>query len=116
MFAAIAGIFLTSLVTWLVLAGYFAVAEGWSRAVFIPVHYLISLVATGGLFFTYLKFFPKFSPFWTMITAMIFLFIIELVVFNFFYKNELWFLNFVDWMVPVFIISATIYGVAFFLS
>ncbi len=44
-----------------------------------------------------------------MIICMIVLFMVEIVFFNFFYDKPLWFLNFTDWIVPVFIIASTIY-------
>ena len=44
-----------------------------------------------------------------MAIAMISLFIIEFVFWNFFYKGELWFFNFVDWVIPAFIVASTIY-------
>ena len=49
------------------------------------------------------------APFIGMIICMIVLFIVEIVFFNFFYDKPLWFLNFTDWIVPVFIIASTIY-------
>ena len=102
-------IFLASLITWLFLAVYFAVAQNYPREIFIPIHYLVSFLSTFLVFYLFSKFTDYFSPFNTMIFAMISLFIIEILVFTFLYKEELWFLNFVDWMVPVMIISTTIY-------
>ncbi len=106
----IISIFGASLFTWIILGIFFAIATGLSRSFFIISHYLTSFLATALFFSILYKFFPTFSPFWTMITAMISFFIIEIIVFNFFYKEKLWFLNFTDWMIPVFIISTTIYG------
>lgn len=111
----IGSIFMTSLFTWILLAGYFMMAQHFSRMVFIVGHYAISIIATL-IFFTLLyKYFFHFSPFWTMVSAMISLFIIEIIVFSLFYKGELWFLNFVDWMVPVFLISTTIYALGVYI-
>ena len=106
---AILSIFGASFFTWVLLAIYFAVAMNLSRGVFIVAHYTTSFVATILMFSLLYKFLPTFTPFWTMISAMISFFIIELLFFGFVYKEDLWFLNFIDWMVPVFIISTTIY-------
>ena len=109
-------IFATSFITWIFLAIFFVVAQNSSRLVFIVGHYLTALIATT-IFFTLLfKFLPTFSAFYTMIFAMISFFIIELIVFSFFYKEELWFLNFVDWMVPVMIVATTIYFLGVYLK
>ncbi len=102
-------IFFTSLFTWFCLGLYFTFSSNLSRLTFIFFHYLVSIISTLFFFSILFKFFSTFNPFWTMICAMISFFIIEFIVFNFFYKQDLWFLNFTDWMVPVFIISTTIY-------
>ena len=112
---AIISIFGASLLTWFILGVFFAVATSLSRGVFIVSHYATTLVATAVFFSILYKFLPTLStPFWTMIAGMISFFIIELIVFNFFYKEELWFLNFVDWIVPVFIVASTIYGLGIY--
>jgi hypothetical protein len=111
---AFLSIFGASFFTWVILAGYFVVATNLSRGVFIAAHYASSLVAALLMFSILYKFLPTFTPFWTMVVAMISFFIIELIFFSFLYKEELWFLNFVDWMIPVFIISTTIYGLGIY--
>ena len=59
----------------------------------------------------YVRFFATNIPpaFVGMIICMIVLFMVEIIFFNFFYDKSLWFLNFTDWIVPVFIIASTIY-------
>lgn len=107
-------IFSASFLTWLVLAIFFALAQNAPRLLFIIGHYITSIIATMIFFILLFKFFPTFNIFNTMISAMISFFIIELIVFTFFYKQELWFLNFLDWMVPVMIISTTIYFIGYY--
>ena len=105
----ILSIFAMSFVMWLFLASYFLVAQNISRVYFILGHYAIVLIATAGCFYILYKYMPHLSPFNTMIVGMISVFIIEFIVFRFFYKGDLWFLNFVDWLVPVFIASTVMY-------
>ena len=45
--------------------------------------------------------------------AMGFVLLIEIVVFNFLYSGERWFLNYVDWLLPMFLAMTTIYFVGF---
>lgn len=115
-FITLISIFSTSFITWIFLALFFSLAQNSSRIFFIVGHYITTLIATLICFSILFKFLPSFSPFYTMIFSMISLFIIELVVFGFFYKQDLWFLNFVDWMVPVMIIANTIYFLGLYLK
>lgn len=109
-------IFGASLLSWLILAGYFLISQNLSRITFIFLHYLTAIGATALFFFILYKYLPHFTPFYTMVTAMISLFIIEFIVFKYIYKGELWFLNFIDWMVPAFLIATTIYLIGYLLG
>lgn len=110
-FLQIGGIFLTAILTWSILGAYFVFAANLQRVPFVVLHYLTSFLSSLFFFYLYNRFFGTLNPFTTMIIAMISFFIIELIFFSFVYKEELWFLNFVDWIVPVFIIASTIYFV-----
>lgn len=112
----ILSIFMTSFVMWLFLAGYFMLTQNIARLYFVLGHYAVAFLATLGCFYILYKYLPHLSPFYTMITGMVSVFIIEFIVFKFFYKGDLWFLNFVDWMVPVFIASTTMYLLGVYLT
>jgi ABC-type proline/glycine betaine transport system permease subunit len=101
-----------SLIGWIVLAIYFAVAEKWARIPFVVTHYTISIGVFLGLILLYNKYLSGTvipSPFVGMIICMVALFSIEILFFGFVYDKPLTFLNFTDWIVPVFLIASTIY-------
>jgi len=81
------------------------------RLFFVLIHYLLDILVFGGVFAAYYRNVSHFSPFATMAVAMLSLFAIEFVYWKFFYSGELWFLNFVDWIVPAFLVASTIYFV-----
>lgn len=102
---------ITAFIPWiLTLAGLSATME-LSRAVFIPVHYIMDILFFGVAFGWYFKGHLKQDPFRVMIVAMAYLLLFELIYFGFMYEGELWFLTYVDWVIPVFLIASTIYGV-----
>ncbi len=109
--------FLHSFVAWSGLAAYFLLARelgqasGTSRVVFVLLHYLAVVVSFGLVYFVFFRYFSYFNPFTTMAVGILSVFLIELVVFSYFYQGELWFLNFVDYIVPVFLAASTIYFV-----
>ena len=94
------------------LAGYFVIAEKWARIPFVVTHYAVSIGVFLGLMFLYTKYFSGAvmpSPFVGMIICMVALFCIEIVFFGFIYDKPITFLNFTDWIVPVFLIASTVY-------
>ncbi len=106
--AKIAGL---SLVGWIVLGAYFAIAEKWQRLLFIGIHYVVSIVTFLLVAYIYVRYLRtlELSVFQIMLTTMISLFTIEILFFSFIYKESTWFLNFTDWIVPVFLIASTVY-------
>jgi hypothetical protein len=49
-------------------------------------------------------------------TGLFFILLFELVVFRYLYSGDRWFLNWVDWIVPIFIATSTMYLVGSLLS
>ena len=100
-----------SLVGWMVFGGYFVIAEKWSRIPFVVFHYATCILTTLLMAYLYVKFVRslELSVFQIMITTMISLFTIEIIFFTFVYDKSTWFLNFTDWIVPVFLIASTMY-------
>lgn len=96
-------------IAWIISLGVLSAVKDIPRFWFIVVHYAVDILIFGIVFLIYYKNFNVFSNFTVMAIAMISLFIIEFVFWNFFYKGELWFFNFVDWVIPAFIVASTIY-------
>ena len=94
---------------WLVVLACLGAVRSASRPAFILLHYALDVVVFGAAFLAYHKWAHRFSPFTTMAIAMLSLFLIEFVFWRFFYSGELWFLNFVDWIVPAFLVASSVY-------
>jgi len=102
---------ITAFIPWLLLlAGLSQIAE-FSRPLFIAVHYLMDMTLFGIAFGWYFKGHQKEDPFRVMAVALACLVVFELVYFGFIYEGELWFLTYVDWIIPAFLVAASIYGV-----
>ena len=98
-----------SFAAWLAVLLALSVARGLPRAAFVVAHYGLDILIFGVGFALYHRYIRYFSPFATMAIAMSSLFTVEFIFWRFFYKGELWFLNFVDWIVPAFLVASTIY-------
>jgi hypothetical protein len=101
-----------SFIAWLLIETFVNTCHGLSRSRYIINHYLVVVLSFGGVFALYLRFFGEGAPvFSTTLVAIGISLMIEFVVFRFFYVGECWFLNFVDWIFPVFLATSTIYAV-----
>lgn len=94
---------------WLPILLSLALIRDLPRPLFVLIHYLLDILVFAGVFAAYHRHVGLFSPFATMAIAMLSLFAIEFVYWKFLYSGELWFLNFVDWIVPAFLVASTIY-------
>lgn len=101
------GIF--TFVSWGIILFLLAISKNLGRFYFISLHYLLDVLIFGFFFFIYYKYLVKFTPFSTMAIAMIWLIVLEFIFWKFIYKGDLWFLNWVDWIVPAFLVASTIY-------
>ncbi len=88
-----------------------SISKNLGRFYFVILHYFLDIFIFGFLFFIYYKYLVKFSSFTTMAIAMIWLIVFEFIFWKFIYKGDLWFLNWVDWIVPAFLVASTIYFV-----
>ncbi len=107
---------LFSFVSWLTILTSFSFLKDAPRAWFVAIHYTLNIAVFSLFFGIHFKFFPSFSPFATMATAMTSLIVFEAIYWGYFYKGELWFLNFTDWILPAFLIASTIYFVGVFIK
>ena len=109
-------VFIFSFVGWMAALGVLAFAKEWPRFLFVALHYASNVLLFGVLFGVYFRYVHQFSPFVTMVIAMVSLFGFEFVFWRFLYHGPFWFLNFVDWMVPAFIVASTVYFTGIFLG
>ena len=99
-----------ALVGWGLVLAALVPASRLPRPGFVLAHYALDLGVFGALFWLYYRLFPQAGPFATMAVAMATMLVAEAVVWTFFYQGELWFLTWVDWIVPAFLVASVIYG------
>jgi len=100
---------LHSLVAWVLLEIFVNNAHRLGRKSYIFFHYICVIAAFAISFFVYFEYFAAFSIFSTTCIAMVFVSFLELIVFGYLYSGDRWFLNYVDWIFPMFLAMSTIY-------
>jgi len=100
-----------ALVAWLLVEIFVNNAHRLTRRQFVLFHYLSVVVACGLIFFVCFSFFVHLPVFAVSVVAMLSLVLIELMVFGYLYTADRWFLNYVDWIFPMFLAWSTIYAV-----
>ncbi|MDX1608394.1 MAG: hypothetical protein R3251_04250 [Candidatus Spechtbacterales bacterium] len=111
-------VFLATFTGWITALGLFILARGLSRGTFIAFHYLADAILFGAIFFLYFKLSSQpLSSFAVMAAAMASLFIFEFILWRFIAPGQAHlYLNFVDWVIPAFIIASTIYAIGKYLN
>ncbi|PJA45244.1 hypothetical protein CO174_04025 [Candidatus Uhrbacteria bacterium CG_4_9_14_3_um_filter_50_9] len=102
---------ITAFIPWLLLLAGLSQITELSRLFFIVIHYLMNMALFAIAFGWYFKGHQKEDPFRVMAVALVCLVVFELVYFGFIYEGELWFLTYVDWIIPAFLVATSIYGV-----
>ncbi len=98
-----------ALVAWVLVEVFVNNAHRLSRKHFVFFHYMSVVSAFSIVFFVYFQFFAVFSVFFVTATAISVLLLLEWIVFGHLYSGEKWFLNYVDWIFPLFLATSTIY-------
>lgn len=96
-------------ITWLFLAGIFVALQNVPKAWFVPIHLIGVVIIMTLSSWLYMRWFHYFSPFHTMVVFMLTIFALEAVVFGFLYPPGRAYLNFWDYIVPVFLGATTLY-------
>ncbi len=102
---------LHALIAWLLVEVFVNNAHSFSRRKFILFHYLCVIIAFAVVFFFYFSFFSTLSLFLTTVVAIASVAVLELIVFGYLYSGDRWFLNYVDWIFPMFLAMSTVYVV-----
>ncbi|MBI4435224.1 hypothetical protein HY630_00990 [Candidatus Uhrbacteria bacterium] len=102
-----------ALVAWIAIEIFVNLAHGLSRASYVFWHYVVVVATFALVFGVYVRFFETEPPFTVTATSMGFVLAFEFIVFRFLYSGERWFLNWVDWILPLFLATTTIYVVVY---
>lgn len=101
-----------AMLAWILIETFVNMAHGLKRRLYVLWHYIVIVLAFAGMYWLYFKVFhdTSISVFVVSVTVAFFLLLFELVVFRYLYSGERWFLNWVDWMFPMFIAISTVYA------
>lgn len=105
----VATIAITSFIPWIITLAALGATASWPRLLFVLIHYTLNVLLFGVAFSLYFRGHPGVDPFTVTLIAMASLVVYEVIYFGFIYKGELWFLTYVDWILPAFLIASTIY-------
>jgi len=104
-----------ALIAWILIELFVNLAHRLSRKSYLFWHYLVVVTSFSALFSFYFFVFHKTLPLFSVVlVAMLFVWSFEIIVFCFLYSGERWFLNWVDWIFPMFLAASAIYSVGFF--
>ena len=99
-----------SFVPWVAVLFVLSFVSLLPRGAFIAIHYVLTVCLFGLVFHFFYETHAKKSSFITTIFALISLFLFELIFWNFFSSDAKRYLNFVDWIFPLFLIATTVYA------
>lgn len=102
---------IAAFIPWLITLAAMDTGMMLPRPLFVILHYALVVLLFGVSFAMYYKFYKDAQPFIIMTIAMVSVFVFEVVYLGFFHTGEIWFLNYIDWIVPMFFIASTIYFV-----
>ena len=102
---------LHALIAWVLVEVFVNNAHKLSRRQYVFFHNVSVIAAFTIVFFVYFQFFAAMSVFFVTVLAMAVVCVLELIVFGYLYSGEKWFLNYVDWIFPMFLAMSTIYFV-----
>ena len=102
-----------ALIAWVLIETFVNIGHGLSRVSYVVWHYVVVVASFAGMFALYHRLFETdATPFAITVTGMSFVLFFELVVFRYLYSGERWFLNWIDWILPIFLATTTIYAVS----
>ena len=96
-------------IAWLIVLFLLSRSLHLSRGAFIAVHYLLDVVVFGAAFYQYHRSYLQTKAFQTTAIALSALLVYEAVFWNYFYQGDLQYLNYVDWILPLFLVVTSIY-------
>ena len=107
---------LHAFVAWTLVEAFVNNAHKLNRKTYVVLHNVVVVIVFGTVFGAFYAFVGSESLFWTTVIAMAFILFLEVFVFRFLYSGERWFLNWVDWIVPMFFATTVIYQIGHLLG
>jgi len=100
----------TAFFPWIIKVALLSLIMGFPHTLFVAAHYILIFLLFAAAFTLYFQSHKQQEPFMVMVVAMASMVVFELVYFLYFYSGTFWFLTYVDWIVPAFLIASVIHG------
>lgn len=99
-----------SLIAWILVEIFVNTGHRLGRCSYVAMHYATIIAAFFLVFWMFFHFFgTTTSVFWTTVIACAYILLLEWIVFRYLYSGDRWFLNWVDWIFPIFLAVTAIY-------
>ncbi len=98
-----------TIVAWVLIEVFVNNAHRLKRASYVFWHYTSVVAAFSIVFFSYYKYFNHFDVFKVTMITLVTLLVLELIIFRYLYSGDRWFLNYTDWILPMFLSVSTVY-------
>lgn len=112
----VATVAITTFIPWLITLAALGVSSSLERPAFVVVHYVLVVLLFGVAFGIYFRDRKGVDSFTVTVIAMLCLFAYEVIYVTFFFEGSRWFLTYVDWLVPAFLIASTVYWTGIFFT
>ncbi len=100
---------------WFVIEMFVNMCHRLPRRTYVLIHYSVILLTFGVIFSVFFRYFAgEVGVFAVTLITMSLVLFYELVVFRYLYSGERWFLNWSDWIVPMFLAATAVYFVGKF--
>lgn len=99
---------------WVLIEFFVNKAHTLKRSTYIVLHYAVIVAVFSIIFGFYYSYAPERDQFWTTSIGMTFVLAFEFVIFRYLYSGERWFLNWIDWILPMFVAASSIYFIGAF--
>lgn len=107
---------ITAFIPWLITLAALGAMADLPRFAFVAIHYVLIVLLFGVAFAIYFRGHNGVDPFTVTIIAMLCLLVFEITYAGLLFEGLLWYLTYVDWFVPAFLIASTIYAAGKFFS
>ena len=107
---------IATFIPWLISVASLGAIAMLPHSLFVLVYYTLVVLLFGVGFGFYFYGHKGADPFTVMGTAIVSLLFFDAVYFGYLYEGDLWFLTYIDWFFPLFLIASTIYWIGKFLK
>lgn len=105
----LATVAITTFIPWFITLASLRVMTGLPRLAFVTIHDALVVLLFGVAFAIYFHERKGGDPYTITVIAMLCLIVFEIIYVGFLFVGPRWFLTYVDWFIPIFLIASTIY-------